>query len=296
MTHETDDTISNNTTYAITASYNDLVKSTRSLKFLYANARSIVKPGKLDELNCIIQGNISSPIHVIILSETWIKSNSEAEKISLPNYSHYYNIRENSRGGGVSIFIHDCLKHNYLEDLCKEDNHYLWVHLNKYSLDIGAVYKTPKSNDNGFFEEYSQQLMKRKRALVFGDFNYDLLNLNRTVKNYTKMLQENGYIILNKIDNKFNTRETLTKKSILDHVSSNLKHHKFHMTIVESPMSDHKQIYFEVGKYTVEPKKKIKYHTIDYTALYQTVESTVRNISDRDYNSLEYMIKEAVNR
>ncbi|CAH2098603.1 unnamed protein product [Euphydryas editha] len=125
------------------------------------------------------------------------------------------------------------------------------------------------------------------------------------------MLQENGYIILNKIDNKFNTRETLTKKSILDHVSSNLKHHKFHMTIVESPMSDHKQIYFEVGKYTVEPKKKIKYHTIDYTALYQTVESTyhtidytalyqtvestVRNISDRDYNSLEYMIKEAVN-
>lgn len=255
-----------------------------------------MKPGKLDELNCIIQYNIPSPVHVIILSETWIKSESEAKTLNLPNYTHYYNIRENTRGGGVSIFVHDCLKHNYIEDFCIEDNHYLWVHLDKYSLDIGAVYKTPKSSNNRFLEEFSQQLIRRKRALVFGDFNYDLLSLNRSINNYTRTLTENGHLILNKIDEKFSTRDSSTKKSILDHVSSNLKNHKFHLTIVESPMSDHKQIYLEVGKYTPEMKNKIKYNTLDYTALYHTVESIITNISESDYGSLEDTIKGAVNK
>ncbi|CAH2099892.1 unnamed protein product [Euphydryas editha] len=76
------------------------------------------------------------------------------------------------------------------------------------------------------------------------------------------MLQENGYIILNRIDNKFNTRETLTKKiyprsCFIQFKTSQIPH--------------------------------------DYSGITNIVESTVRNISDKDYNSLEYMIREALN-
>lgn len=184
----------------------------------------------------------------------------------MPGYTHYYNYREKKRGGGVSIFVHNCLTHTLLEDLCEDGNHYLWVHINKYSLDIGVIYRAPKTNNDDFLEKYSLQLLRRKRAIVIGDFNYDLLAPNKAVSNYKKMLLENGHTILNKIDPHFCTRDAPTRKSILDHVSSSLQNHQFHLSIIQSSMSDHNQIYLEIGKYMPQVKKKkyIKESTINH--------------------------------
>lgn len=104
---------------------------------MYANVRSLVKPGKLDELRCIVTS--LQKIHVIILVETWIKSEDEAKRMRLPNFTHYYNYRTHSRGGGVSIYVHNNLNHSLIESKCEEDNHYLWIHLERLSLDIGAI-------------------------------------------------------------------------------------------------------------------------------------------------------------
>lgn len=79
------------------------------MRFLYANTRSIIKPGKFDELKCVI-ASIDTIIHIIVLSETWIKSDEEANRLHLEGYTHYYNYRVNTKGGGVSIFAHNSLK------------------------------------------------------------------------------------------------------------------------------------------------------------------------------------------
>lgn len=129
-----------------------------------------MKPGKLDELRCSIQA-ISNIVHVIILTETWIKSESEAQKLTLPNYTHYFNYRSNKRGGGVSIYVHNNLKHEASEELYENDNHYLWIHIDKFNLNIGAIYKPERTNNDSFLETFSQQLLKRQRVIVFGDFN-----------------------------------------------------------------------------------------------------------------------------
>lgn len=79
----------------------------KSLKFLYTNIRSLVKSNKLDELKCNLK-TIKTTIHVILLTETWIKSDLEARSLQIPEYTHVYNFRKGRVGGGVSIYI--CIK------------------------------------------------------------------------------------------------------------------------------------------------------------------------------------------
>lgn len=230
-----------------------------------------------------------------MLTETWIKSESEVIKLMLPNYTHYYNFRKNTRGGGVSIFVHESMKHSFIEDLCEQDNHFLWIHLNKYCLDIGVIYKPERTNHNDFIETYTLQVQKRKRIILFGDFNYNLLKPDRYTKNYINVTTENGLQILNSTVAKYCTRETSTTKSTLDHVCTNIKNHKFNLTVVETAMSDHKQLYLEVGKYIPTSKKKIKYQGIDYKKLYSAVEHSILiKSSDTDYQQLEELLKKAV--
>lgn len=259
---------------------------------MYANTRSIATPGKFDELVCIIQ-SFQNIIHIVILSETWISTHDEAKRLYLPGYTHYYNYRQDKIGGGVSIFAHNSLKHNFIEEQTVDENHYLWIHINKFDLDIGAIYKPGRTKSKEFLEVYSTQLEQRQRAILFGDFNYDLLSSDKAVQNYKDTISENGYYIINKIDRRYCTRETKTTKTILDHVCSNIKKTQFHLSIVESSMSDHKQIYFEVKNYQATPVKAIKYEAIDYKKLYNTFE--MMKIEDCEYNTLEQNLKFSIN-
>lgn len=262
---------------------------------MYANARSIVKPGKMDELRCLIH-TIPHKVHVILITETWIKSEAEAENLKIPGYTHYYNYRcDNRRGGGVSIFVQNDLKHHYIEELCvNNESHFIWIHLEKLSLDIGVVYKPDTANNQEFLENYTQQLLKRKRAIVFGDFNYDLLIRNQSTTAYKQTVRENGYRILNKIDPNYCTRETANTRTILDHVSTNILNNSFHLVIVDSAMSDHKELILEVDRIICEKPRKVKYTAVDYNQLFKTMEELSQTEIINEYEDLEKNILEAV--
>uniref|UniRef100_A0A2A4JSM7 RH2 domain-containing protein n=1 Tax=Heliothis virescens TaxID=7102 RepID=A0A2A4JSM7_HELVI len=255
----------------------------------------IVRPGKLDELKCIVQ-SFRSTIHIIILTETWIKSVDEAKRLQIPGYTHYCNYRNGSRGGGVSIFAHDNLKHHLIEEMSINDNHYIWIHLEKYSLDIAGIYRKPDaSNMKGFLETYTKQLHKRKRAIVFGDFNINLLNLDQTTINYKEELQTSGHRLLNKIEENYCTRETSKTKTIIDHVSTNLKDTNFHLAVIASAMTDHNQLYLEIKKYQPEPPRKVKYEAINYEKLYSTVEEWKNTNENNLYQLLEEKLLSSIN-
>lgn len=148
------------------------------LSFLYLNARSIKKEGKLDELKAIIK-SIQTTVHVVLLTETWLTSENQAVKIQINNYTHYYNYRTNSRGGGVSAYVHNNLAHRQINSVYKDGNNYLWIHLLNYGLDVGVVYNPGDTNFSNFLEEYESQLQHRKRAIVFGDFNIEIYTNKR---------------------------------------------------------------------------------------------------------------------
>lgn len=254
--------------------------------------RSIVAPGKLDELKCVIK-SFKEIIQIIILTETWIKSEDDACKIQIPCYTHYYNFRQQKRGGGVSIFVHDNLKHNLVLDLCEEDNHYLWIRVSKFSLNFGAIYKPERTNSDRFLETYSEHLHKFKRAVIFGDFNYDLIHPTHATRKYKTVLKENGFKVLNNVKQEYCTRETSMTRTILDHVCTDLKNNNFHFAIVDSALSDHKHIYFEIKQFKPPPPLKVKYSTIDYNQLYQTV-ANIDLETTNCYNELSTKLIEAI--
>lgn len=215
--------------------------------------------------------------------------------MKLPNYTHYYNFRKNTLGGGASIYIHDdIIRHELIEEKCEDDNHYVLVHIEKFSLNIGAVYKPERTNHSDFLEIFTQFLLKKRRAIIIGDLNYDLLTNDKPVRDYKGTLRENGYKILNKTSKEHCTRETSTTKTILDHVSTNLKEISYKITLIDSSLSDHKQIYMEVFKHTPEAPKRIEYTAIDYKSLYMNIQEQHCNLEHSEYKAFENTIHESV--
>ncbi|KAI5643357.1 endonuclease-reverse transcriptase domain-containing protein [Phthorimaea operculella] len=246
------------------------------MNFLYLNARSISK--KIDELLCILHA-IPKTTHLILISETWITSEEHAQKCNLPNYTHYFNFRTDRTGGGVSVYVHNDLKHTLIESVYSGGNNFLWVKLQKYALDIGIVYNPGDTNFDDFIETLDTQIQQRKRALLFGDFNINLIEkadkqIIKKKQKYVNIMNAAGYKILNKTSKKYYTRKTHIKTSILDHVATNLRNDTFNFALIESSLSDHRQIHLTLKKYRPPPKQRITYKAIDYENLYQAAEKS----------------------
>lgn len=141
------------------------------------------------------------------------------------------------------------------------------------------------------------QLQKRKRAVIFGDFNFDLLEPDSDTSKYRSILRKCDYRLLNKINPKCCTRETPSSKSIIDHVCTNLRVNNFQFDIINSVMSDHKQIYLQIENYQPTPTKKVQYTSINYKKLYEHLENTINMIeSISDYDTLEQIILDCLNK
>lgn len=256
----------------------------------------MVKPGKLDELKCVLKC-FTYHIHIILLTETWIRPTSDKYLLEIPNYTHIYNIRNNSVGGGVSIYIHKDLKFNILEEKYISGNNFLWIDLIKLPLTIGVIYKPPDTNLKDFCEIYSSLLEKiKKKSMIIGDFNIDLLRKDNKSTDYIDMLQESGYHIVNNIHEKFSTRDSEHSKSIIDHVCTNDWEQNLHMAVIESSLSDHKQIYVEINtRKKIKDKQKIKYKAIDYNTLYNNIEKENNSNEEYEYDQLELFLKKHIN-
>lgn len=232
-------------------------------------------------------------MHFILLTETWIQNENQILQLQITNYTHYYNYRTDIRGGGVSAYIHNDLKHSLIESTYQDGNNYLWVHIDKFALDIGVVYNPGDTNLERFLDVYETQLQQRKRAIVFGDFNIDLLTRNKTQKKYKQRINQMGHKILNKISKIYSTRDSATKKSIIDHVSTNLQNEQYNFAIINSSLSDHKQIYLQLNKWK-PTKVRFNYETINYSKLYATVESHGLENDLNNYEELESRIKQYI--
>ncbi|KAL0860028.1 hypothetical protein ABMA27_010343 [Loxostege sticticalis] len=198
-------------------------------------------------------------------------------------------------GGGVSIFVTNQIEHHLIEEMTDDDdNNFLWIYLKKFSIEIGVVYKPGRTNSRRFLDTYALQLSRKKRAVIIGDFNYDLLEPDTEVNDYNATLEENGFRILNKVSPKYCTRETMNKKSLLDHVCTNLKENQFYMAIIESNMSDHKQIFLEVKKYQPSLKQKVKYEAIDYGKLYERMKLNMANSNNDKFHIFEDILCETI--
>jgi hypothetical protein len=247
--------------------YNHIYQSNfrDSINCLYINAQSL--RNKIFDLRDYID-SVSYPIHVILLTETWLKE-TDLPFFNLPGYDVFNCTRRTGTGGGVAIYVlnsFDQASITYRSDF--SGNNILVISLLRRKIKFAVIYRKPGNDldrDGYLFLHALEALLNaHKSAYVFGDFNIDILSSSTLKDEYIRVVTSNGFSLLNSSDRLFPTRVSSNHSSTcIDHVftdrhfySSPLDHalHLFDL------MGDHKSILLAInsGASNSVPSKKRK--------------------------------------
>ena len=95
-------------------------------------------------------GCLEHEFSVICVTETWLRdTDCDLYDMSVYTFSEYH--RNNRTGGGVGIYIRNCLEHNIREDLSvfNDDFEAIFVEISNTTLNsnknviIGTIYRPP---------------------------------------------------------------------------------------------------------------------------------------------------------
>ena len=202
-----------------------IIKSSKELTMMTFNIRSIKKNFK-NFTNLL--SRIQCKLHVICLTESWLGELDNIEDFKLDGYHKplYQNRLGYMHGGGVITYIHtDITKHKYSKNLSFVDqfNHCLAteVTINNKNTTFLNVYRSPNGLNNTFPDQFESIIEKANSSIcyVLGDFNYNLLNIDKHVptEDYYNMLISSSFkpLILKP------TRITETNKTLIDHIWTN---------------------------------------------------------------------------
>ena len=146
---------------------------------MYTNARSIVN--KIQELKLYVED--ANP-DIIAITESWTHCNIPNSYLNLPNYyvaaRHDRKDTLNGRGGGILIYVKDCLKSYETTDHCGF-NQYASIEIilsKSNSLGLYVVYRSPNSTRNNNDQLIDVLRTVKNPAIVVGDFNYPLADWN----------------------------------------------------------------------------------------------------------------------
>ena len=174
--HELDNCDYFEMTDPIDASHGDLL-------VMQLNIRGLL--GKLSNLKDLINKvSCGKKINIILLCETWQNQNSPAP--SLPGYNYIYKSRKHKMGGGVGIFVSECIRFTEIKiNANYESIEYVIINIttksNNKAITLGSLYRPLNTNDTKFVDGYNNLLTKlykesKSKKLILGmDHNLDFL-------------------------------------------------------------------------------------------------------------------------
>src|SRR5690606_30047392 len=130
--------------------------SMNNLKVLHLNIRSLRKNFS-DFLTYL--HTIPFP-DIIVLSEIWIYE-SEIDMFSINNYTHYFSCNNDSRSGGIGVYVHN--DHCAISACSLPNMHCnnLFMKIRTQSRDeihLLSIYRSPSSNEDSFISNLEQFL------------------------------------------------------------------------------------------------------------------------------------------
>ena len=232
---------------------------------------------------CSLQANIEKleyllydleyKFDVLALSETWNPEDSKDRFVAkqLEGYHEYYGITGSSRKGGCGFYVRNDLimiQRNDLDfkiNILGAESESCWIEVvstnkNEKNVVIGVVYRHPSHDDTMFNENFNKILSKvnkeKKRLIVCGDFNYDLLkydNDNKVNAFFNFMLENNLQPSIIEP-----TRITNTNKpSLVDNIFTNIFDDPLSGNILENISYDHLPNFMILNRQNRQKDKKI---------------------------------------
>ena len=188
---------------------------------LHLNVRSI--PANLPAFQSYLD-ILDHHFSIIGLTETWLKP-SNISAYGIGGYNHVGITRQNTKGGGISLFISQEIVYSEMTDLCMVTDYleclFVKVNTNGSSYVVGVVYRPPNSNITLFNEKINDILneVSNMSCYVMGDYNIDLLKHENHLQTaeFLNNMQSNSLIPLIYKP----TRETKTTATLIDNIFTN---------------------------------------------------------------------------
>ena len=186
----------------------------------------------------------------VALTETWLKN--DQINFNFPGYKLLTKNREERQGGGVGFLIKETLKIQSVAcDFISSTFEYICIKLcyNETRLNICTIYRPPNTNLLLFIKELSDflscSLKPKKRFLIAGDFNIDLIKIDKISSIFINMMQ--SYNLLPVIQRA--TRQTDTTSSSIDNIFVNFHLERSFSSVITYDLSDHMPILLSIGNF-----------------------------------------------
>ena len=217
----------------------------------------------------------------IVLTEIW---QVDPNFYKIPNYHiAEMKLRQKKRGGGVAIFtsqklpkpkLYEPLNKNYENIECIA----IQTSYDKTDLIICGIYKPPEKSFPGFLKDLRFILQNlansRKKFIIAGDMNVNLLEQNANSTAYQDLLDEFQVKQLVKGP----TRITPTTRTNLDHIASNLEYISAHPTYHR--ISDHQAV---VAAFKETKKHFYKNKSVQNKKIILDEDKSIYNITSFDW-------------
>ena len=142
--------------------------------------------------------NCEHDFDIIILTETWAKDETYT-LCHIPGYNSTHNLRENRRGGGVSIFVKESIDFSVIEAINTTSDFMEAVaitfqcELTGRRTNVLGIYRPPSGDAELFTESLSDIMnhhnMSANETIIAGDFNICLLNEHSAItRNFLNMM------------------------------------------------------------------------------------------------------------
>ena len=228
---------------------------------------------------CSLQANIEDmedllvdlgfSFDILALTETWNPEEGKDKFLAknIDGYHDYYGVTGSTRKGGCGVYIKNTLISIPRTDLefkittNGQETETCWIELsenNNKNIIVGVIYRHPSKQNEQFFENMNKVLKKvnkeKKRVILCGDFNFDLLNYDND-KNVSTFLN-------NMLEHNFQpniiepTRITNTNKpSLVDNIFTNIFEDSISGNILEHISYDHLPNFLILDQGITERKK-----------------------------------------
>ena len=190
---------------------------------------------------------------VLALNETFLTSEVDDCELFIPGYKLARRNRTNTTklfGGGIVIYIRDCIPFVTRTDLMNSETEILWVEITRSKckpLLIASVYRRPDFGENPFFVSINSSLVKvtgsHHEIVILGDLNLDLRSKVKSVKRLVKSFAFE-HDMKQFIDER--TRITESSRTLIDLLFVNNEHKIVQSGFIHLSLSEHSAIYIIV--------------------------------------------------
>lgn len=134
----------------------------------------------------------NSGIHIILISESWLKPFHPNSIVDIAGYNLLRHDRIGKGGGGVCAFVRDDLKYRIITtsnlDILRPEFLFFDLRINNFNILIGVIYKAPQLGYLSDIEDALFDILPNyDRVLIAGDFNVNLLDNSRRSSNLINM-------------------------------------------------------------------------------------------------------------